>query len=48
MVMNESKRELPGNDSGLKSWVGNVRSVDIANEMNFKKPKRQRGNEESS
>ena len=45
MVMNESVENYLETILVLNHRLGNVRSIDIANEMNFKK--RQRSNEES-
>ncbi len=47
MVMNESVENYLETILVLNHRLGNVRSIDIANEMNFKKTKRQRSNEES-
>ncbi len=46
MVMNESVENYLETILVLNHRLGNVRSIDIANEMNFK-TKRQRSNEES-
>lgn len=47
MVMNESVENYLETILVLNHRLGNVRSIDIANEMNFKKPSVSVANEES-